>query len=255
MQYIERRNVIMELITKDGFVRVSDLAKKFDVGDFTIRRDLKYLVQNFGIQLAYGGAIANDSQMHKSISETKIAEKRTQNLEQKRLIAKKAAGLIEDGDTIALNEGSTVELILDYIENLNSLNLITLSLNVAMKASTKPFINVYMPGGKLRNESGAFYGSDAETFLEKFSVDKVFFGVVAVGIKSGVTHPVLEEVNVNRILAKISRKIILVADSSKFDKISLVKMVPLEDFDTFVVDDDLPEAYRKYAELNNIDVI
>lgn len=255
MEYIDRRKEILELIMRNGSAKVSDLAQKFDVGEVTIRRDLKYLVQNYGIQLTYGGAIANDTQIHKSILETELSQKRTQNLEAKRLIAKKAASLIEDGDTIALNAGSTVELILDYLDNFRSLNLITLSLNVAMKASTKPFIDVYMPGGKLRSVSGAFYGSDAEAFLEKFSVDKAFLGVVAVCVKSGVTHPVLEEVNVNKVLAQISRKNYLVADSTKYDKMSLIKMMDLDGFDAFVVDDGFPETYRNYAEMNNIKII
>ena len=255
MIYIDRRKEILEIIMKKGSAQVNELAQKFDVGEVTIRRDLKYLVQHYGIQLTYGGAIANDTQGYKSIAETEISKKRTQNLEAKKIIAKKAASLIEDGDTIALNAGSTVELIIDYLDDFNSLNLITLSLNVAMKAAKKPFIDVYMPGGKLRSVSGAFYGSDTEAFLEKFSVDKVFFGVVAACLQNGVTHPVLEEVNVNRVLAHISRKCYLVTDSSKFDKTSLIKMIDLDAFDAFVVDEEFPDTYKNFAELNNIKVI
>lgn len=75
-----------------------------------------------------------------------IYKKRTQNIEEKRFIAEKGAKLIENGDTIALNAGSTVELILDYLEDIHDVNLITLSLNVALKASAIPGITVYMPG-------------------------------------------------------------------------------------------------------------
>ncbi len=255
MLYIDRRKEILETIMKNGSAQVSELAQKYDVGEVTIRRDLKYLKQNYNVKLTYGGAIANDNQIFKSIMEIELSKKRTQNLEAKRIIAKKAAELIEEGDTIALNAGSTVELILDYIDNFQSINLITLSLNIAIKASTKPFINVYMPGGKLRSLSGSFYGSDAEAFLEKFSVDKLFYGVVAVCLKSGVTHPSIDEVNVNRVLTQISRKKYLVTDSSKFDKISLVKMTDLDIFDAFIVDDDFPEVYRNIAKLHNIEVI
>ncbi|PKM50414.1 MAG: DeoR/GlpR transcriptional regulator [Firmicutes bacterium HGW-Firmicutes-7] len=255
MIYIDRRKEILDLIMRNGSVKVIELSQKYDVGEVTIRRDLKYLAQNYGIQLTYGGALAGDIGGYKSIIETDLTKKRTLNLEAKKIIARKAASLIEDGDTIALNAGSTVELIIDYLEDFKSLNVITLSLNVAAKASAKPFIDVYMPGGKLRSVSGAFYGSDAEAFLEKFSVDKAFFGVVAACVKNGITHPVLEEVHINKVLSQISRNNYLVADSSKFDKVSLIKMMDLDAFDIFITDDELQEVYKSYAELNDIKII
>ena len=255
MLYIDRRKEILATITTHGSVKVADLAKAYDLSEATIRRDLKYLAEHYGVEMTYGGAFLNDSRNYNHITEMNIYTKRTQNLEQKKIIAQKSAQLIHDGDTIALNSGSTVELILDYLQDITHLNVITLSLTVGAKAARFPFIDVYMPGGKLRSVSGAFYGKDSEEFLKKFSVDKAFFGVVAVGLKSGITHPVLEEVNSNRVLLEISNKKYLVSDTSKFDKVSLVKMADLEEFDGFVVDDDLPEKYRTYADINNIRII
>lgn len=253
--YIDRRKEIFKSIMKDGSVKVSELAQKYSVGEVTIRRDLKYLAQNYGIQLTYGGALSGNNSEYKSIIETDLIKKRTLNLEAKKVIAKKAAELVEDGDTIAFNAGSTVELIIDYLEDFKSLNVITLSLNIAAKASVKPFIDVYMPGGKLRSVSGAFYGPDAESFLEKFNVDKAFFGVVAACVKNGITHPVLEEVHINQLLSKISTRKYLVADSSKYDNVSLVKMMELDAFDAFITDGKLQEVYNNYADLNNIKII
>jgi DeoR family transcriptional regulator of aga operon len=231
MLYIDRRKEILELILKNGSAKVSELAQKYGVGDVTIRRDLKYLAQNYDIELTYGGALANNNIVYKSIMDV-LATRRTQNLDAKRIVAKKAAGLISDGDTIALNSGSTAELVLDYLgDGIRSLNLITLSLSIAAKASTKPFIDIYLPGGQLRSFSNSFYGTDAEAFLEKFSVNKAFFGVLAVSLKDGVTHPILEDANVNRALSKIASKRYLLTDSSKFDKVSLVKMIDLDAFE------------------------
>lgn len=114
----------------------------------TIRRDLKYLAEEYGIELTYGGAYAKESLASQTTVEMNIAQKKLQNLDEKRIIAQKAARLIKDGDTIALNSGSTVELVLDYLEDMKSLNVITLSLNVALKASTVKGVNVFMPGGR-----------------------------------------------------------------------------------------------------------
>lgn len=255
MLYVDRRKEILDIIRSGGSAKVADLAKKFSIGEATIRRDLKYLAENYDIQLTYGGAFAKDDNQYNPITEYNIQTKKQQNLEEKKAIAKKAASLIKDGETIALNSGSTVELILDYLEGITHLNIITLSLNVAVKASTIPYVDVYMPGGKLRSYSGAFYGKESEDFLRKFSIDKAFFGVVAISIKDGVTHPVFEEVSSNRILFDISREKYLVADSSKMDKASLVKMANLEEFDGFVVDEHVNEKYIKFADINEIEII
>ena len=177
MLHVERRKEILNKILKEGSVKADALAKKYEVGVPTIRRDLKYLAEEYGIELTYGGAYAKESLASQTTVEMNIAQKKLQNLDEKRIIAQKAARLIKDGDTIALNSGSTVELVLDYLEDMKSLNVITLSLNVALKASTVKGVNVFMPGGRLRSISGAFYGKDADDFLRKFNIDKAFMGV------------------------------------------------------------------------------
>lgn len=255
MLHVERRKEILNKILKEGSVKADALAKKYEVGVPTIRRDLKYLAEEYGIELTYGGAYAKESLASQTTVEMNIAQKKLQNLDEKRIIAQKAARLIKDGDTIALNSGSTVEPVLDYLEDMKSLNVITLSLNVALKASTVKGVNVFMPGGRLRSISGAFYGKDADDFLRKFNIDKAFMGVLAVSIPKGVTHSSLEEIEVNQTLAEISQKCYLMADYTKFDKISLAKMFDLNICEAFVVDGKEPEIYREYARNNGIDIL
>ncbi|MEG1433175.1 MULTISPECIES: DeoR/GlpR family DNA-binding transcription regulator [Eubacterium] len=255
MHYLERRKDILNLIMQEGSVKAEELAKRYAVGVPTIRRDLKYLAEEYGIEIAYGGAYRKESLANQHVVELNITQKRMHHLEDKRFIAKKAAAIVEDGDTIALNAGSSVELVLDYLEGINAVNIVTLSLNVALRASTIPGATIYMPGGKLRNYSGAFYGSETESFLKRFNIDKAFLGVVAVSINKGVTHPSLEEVKTNQILADISRECYLLADHSKFDKTSLIKMYDLSQFHGFILDEATPEIYREYARNNDIIII
>lgn len=252
---INRRKDILNIIFKLGSVKVTALAEQYEVNEATIRRDLKYLSENNNIKLAYGGAYIEESKACYSIAEVHLANKRLQNFEEKQMIARKAAKLIKDGETIALNAGSTVEYILDYLENITRLNIITLCVHVAVKAANIPYISVYMPGGKIRNSSGAFCGSDSENFLRKFSVDKCFLGVAAVNLKKGVMHPVLEEIANNRILLDIAEQAYMVSDSSKLDCVSLASMAELEEFNGFIVDDKFPDVYREFAKLNNIQII
>lgn len=255
MLHIERRKEILNLIMSQGSVKVASLSEKYSVGEATIRRDLKYLAKEYEVELTYGGAFAKEKTLYQRTSEIDIYKKRTQNVEEKRMIAEKAAKLIENGDTIALNGGSTVELVLDFIDNIKDLNLITLSLNVALRASSIPGITVYLPGGKLRNFSGAFYGKESNEFLKSFNIDKAFMGVMAVSIDKGVTHGAFEEVEINQTIYEISRKCYMLADYSKFDKVAMAKMADLTVFDGFIFDDKTPETYLEYGKNNNIEII
>ncbi|MBU2702576.1 DeoR/GlpR family transcriptional regulator of sugar metabolism [Sporomusaceae bacterium BoRhaA] len=252
---IQRRNDIVNLIFKLGSVKVTDLAEKYGVNEATIRRDLKYLSQNHKITLTYGGAFIEKNTTCYSIVEINLANKRMMHFDEKQVIARKAAALIKDGETIALNAGSTVEYILDYLENITQLNVVTLCLHVAAKAARLPYVTVYMPGGKLRNSSGVFYGNGTEKFLKKFSVDKCFFGVAAINLKKGIMHPVLEEIENNRIMLDISEQKYLVADYSKYDCVSLASLTDLEEFTGFIVDDKFPDVYKEFAKLNDIQII
>jgi DeoR/GlpR family transcriptional regulator of sugar metabolism len=252
---INRRKDILNLIFKLGSVKVTALAQQYEVNEATIRRDLKYLSESNNIKLAYGGAYMEEGKTCYSIAEVHLANKRMQNFEEKQVIARKAAMLIKDGETIALNAGSTVEYILDYLENITSLNIVTLCVHVAVKAASLPYVSVYMPGGKMRNSSGVFCGGDSEEFLRKFSVDKCFLGVAAVNLKKGVMHPVFEEIANNRVLLDIAEQKYMLSDSSKLDCVSLASMAELEEFNGFIVDNKFPDVYREFAELNNIEII
>jgi len=252
---LERRKEILDQIYKKGVVKTIDLARHFDVNIATIRRDLKILAREHpSIQISYGGASLRNGQTYQK--EQPMTEKMTQNVHLKMRIAQKAARLIEDGDIIALNCGSTVSLILDYLDpGISKLTVITLGFNIAEKAVRLPFVELIMPGGTYRHASQVFWGRNAEMFLEDLVIDKGFFGAVAVDRVHGWTHSVLSEVEMNRIMFKNSRKRFLVADSSKYDKISLSKVGDLDDFDAWVVDDNLPGQYLEYAETNGIQII
>lgn len=252
---IERRKEIMDILIKQGSVKADELAQRYQVGVPTIRRDLKYLSKEYRVNLMYGGAYVDEPSSYQTAEEFSITQKRQAHLPEKRIIAQKAARLIHAGDTIALNSGSTVELILDYVDDTIPINVVTLSLNVAAKARTLSHATVYMPGGKMRNISGAFIGSFTNDFLRNFNIDKAFMGVLAVSLKKGVTHSSLEECITNQTLAEVSDACYLVADYSKFDKVSMANMFDLDMFDAFITDDKMPDRYKEYARANDITVI
>ncbi|MGL4606535.1 MAG: DeoR/GlpR family DNA-binding transcription regulator [Eubacteriaceae bacterium] len=255
MLHVERRKEILNKILNEGSVKVLELSQQYGVGEATIRRDLKYLSEEYGVELTYGGAFIKGKMNYQIAAESNIFKRKTQAIREKKIIAEKAAKLINDGDIIALNAGSSVELILDYLEEIKDLSLITLSINTALRASAIPGITVYMPGGKLRSFSGAFYGKCADEFLRNFNIDKAFMGVMAVSLQKGITHGAYEEIDTNQTLYEISRKCYLIADYSKYDKVSLAKMADLNTFHGIVFDDKTPEIYKEYCRNNGIQII
>ena len=254
MLYIERREKILEMLRKSGNVKVSDLVDIFHVDATNIRRDLKALADNEKVKTVYGGAYYINEMSQWPIEDNPDV-KRTINIEKKQIVAQKAAKEIKNGDTIILNNGVTAELILDYLPEMKSLNLITQSLIIAQKAVEKQFIDVYLPGGKYRKKSGMFYGDFAIDAIKKFRASKIFLGILGVSIHDGVTHPAIEEVPVMQALLEISHKKYLIADTTKYGKAFLGKIAGLSEFDTLIVDEELPEIYYKYAEEHGIRII
>jgi len=255
MLTIERRKSILDKLYREGSVKVNELAALYGVGGETIRRDLKALAADWDISVVYGGAYLKNRGNVGSVQEENIIHKRKENYEAKQIIAKKAADLVVPGDIIAINSGSTVEYILDYLGGKTPLSILTLNVNQAAKAAMLPGMEVYLPGGKVRSSSGMTIGPDAGDFIRNLTINKCFFGISAVSLSRGITHPVMEEVPNNRALLSVSEKVYVVADSSKCDKLSLYSMAKLDEVDAFIVDDQFPESYRKYMALNGIEVI
>lgn len=253
MLAIERRQDILELLNEFGSVKVIDLAQRYDVGKETIRRDLKALAEERDISVVYGGAHLYSSSAVQIQEETFIS-KREQNYEAKREIARRAAEYISPGDVIALNSGSTVECLLDYLQDKTPLSLVTLNVNIAARAATIPGIQVYLPGGQVRNKSGMVIGADSEDFIEKFTISKCFFGVSAISLKRGITHPSMEEVPANRALMAASEQVYLLADSSKFDKHSLYTLASFEEL-TALFSNDIPSNYEKYLRSLGVELL
>jgi DeoR family transcriptional regulator of aga operon len=252
---IERRQRILELLQTDGVVNGAALAELFGVNVATVRRDLKYLAEHHDVTVTYGGAsMVSDPQPVQG--EQNLREKEVTDLEAKRLIAQKAAALVGDGESIALNAGSTARLILDYLPaNLTSLTVVTLGLNIATAAAALPYVQLFVPGGYYRAASQALVGPTAERALGEIHVDRAFLGASAVDMAAGWTHPAYVEAATNQMLMKIARKRYLVCDSSKFDRVAFARVCGLGEFDAFIVDQNFPPHYAEWARANEVEII
>jgi len=242
---------IVNVVNRDGKARVEDLAAQFDVSSVTIRSDLSFLEKNGYVVRSHGAAIPNTG----VIAELTVHEKRRQNAGIKSLIGQAAAKLIESGDTVILDSGTTTREIATSLKSLEDVVVMTNGLDVAMELASAPGIEVLMSGGVLRKNALSFSGSQAEHSLKNYRFDKVFLGVDGFDLRAGITTHNEQEASLNRLMCEISEQIIAVADSSKFGKRSCHMIREFGNIDILVTDSDIPEDYVQGLREMKVDVI
>jgi DeoR family transcriptional regulator of aga operon len=208
----ERRRRICDLLREHGRVTVDDLSKRFDTSVVTIRLDLAALEAAGALTRTRGGALAR-----REDDDLPIVIKQTLHHAEKMRIAKAAAALINDGETIVLDSGTTTAEIARQIRTLGlkSINVITNALNIAMLLSDVPAVRLIMLGGVLRQESNSLSGHMAEAAITHLRADRLFLGVDGLDPEIGLMTPHLAEAQLNAKMIQISRQVIAVTDSSK----------------------------------------
>jgi len=248
MLNLERRTKILELLEKQGQVSVVDLSRRFKTSEVTIRNDLKDLHQRGLVQRAHGGAV----KIEKVSVDPSLKIKAELHAEDKRRIGAAAAALVNDGESIILDSGTTTQQIARQIKDKKDLKVITNGLNIAMELFDAEDIQLILLGGVIRQNSLSAVGHFAEDILGQLSADKLFLAVDACDVEFGLSTPNVEESQVNQAMARIARETILVADSSKFGKRSLSRIVPLSAIDVIITDRGLPAETQ--AELRSREI-
>ena len=236
MLNLERHSKILELIEESGKVEVGDLSRLFSTSEVTIRNDLKELHKQGLIRRAHGGAVRKETVN----VDASLQVKTSLHAEEKRRIGVAAAVLIQDGDSIILDSGSTTQQIAKEIKNRKDLTVITNGINIAMELLGATGVRLILLGGMVRQNSYSAVGHFAEDMLRQLSADKLFLAVDAFDLDFGLSTPNPEESKVNQGMVEIATETILVADSSKFGKRSLSRIVPLSNIDIIITDSSLP---------------
>ena len=248
---VQRRVIILNQLEAEGQVDVISLSKTLEVSEETIRNDLKRLEQKNALIRARGGAIKID----RVGIDFALSAKNKQNYEQKRRIGKAAAELVEEGDTIILDSGTTTMEITKNLANITELTVITNALNIASQLAEHPRANIIIPGGFLRKNSLSLIGATAEESFKNYFCDKLFLAVDGFSAAYGLSTPNVEEAHLNRVMMAISKQVIVVADSSKFHKRSFAFIAPISDIDILVTDSGIPTDDQKKLESAGIKII
>lgn len=248
---LQRRVIILEELEKKGQVDVSSLSKALKVSEVTIRNDLRRLEQKNALIRARGGAIKID----RVGMDFTISDKNKQNFVQKKRIGKAAANLIEPGDTIILDSGTTTMEIAKNLGTVGELTVITNAMNIANQLAEHARVNVIIPGGSLRKNSLSLIGPTAEESFKNYFCDKLFLAVDGLSVTHGLSTPNVEEAHLNRVMIAISKQVIVVADSTKFHKRSFAFIANTNDIDVLVTDEGIPEEDQKKLENAGIKVV
>jgi DeoR/GlpR family transcriptional regulator of sugar metabolism len=180
-----RRRKILDWLREEGSARVRDLSAALGVSEATIRQDLEKLEADGEVIRQHGGAFLRD--MPKQVETLSLQH--VENMEKKRKIGVKAASLVEEGDTIILDAGSTTTEIAHNLLHLSSLTVITNALNIALMLGAVPSCAVHLPGGQFKAPTLSVSGDKAAEYFEDVLAGKLFLATAGVAIDSGLTYP------------------------------------------------------------------
>ncbi|MEN2767160.1 DeoR/GlpR family DNA-binding transcription regulator [Ornithinibacillus xuwenensis] len=239
MQPSERRNWVLEKIQVEGKVEIDQLATELDVSPMTIRRDLDQLEEEGHVIRIHGGAVGAKP----LITETPFLTKESRYIEQKRFIANKALSLVQEGQTILLDSGTTTLELAKLLKGKSNLTIITNDIKIAAELVDSK-LKVIVTGGELQNDVGALFGPQTHSFLKQIHVDLFFLGAHAIDMEAGITSPAFEKSLVKQLMIRAAESTWLIADSSKINERAFSKVCDLKDLTGFITDDNLSDKAR-----------
>lgn len=247
----ERRQHILSLIQSEGRVLVGELSRSLGISELTVRKDLEYLQSKGLVQRTHGGALRIQSS---ALFDPTLQEKQKQHSREKQRIAAAAAAMVEEGQCVMLDSGTTTTAVACALRSFAQLTVITNAVNIAAELASTD-LEVILVGGSLRKNSFSLVGPLAEDVLQEMYADIVFLGVDGFDPEVGITTPNFLESRVNRAMVKAARRVVTVCDSTKFKRRSLSRIVPPSEIHCVITDRDLPSEIEAALKTQNIEVV
>jgi DeoR family transcriptional regulator of aga operon len=246
----ERRQKIKEILTVKKRILVNEMSGEFNVSPVTIRKDLEILEKRGILTRVHGGAIIN----HSSVQDLALTEKERIHTNEKRRIAELAESLINPGDTIILDSGSTTTQLARLLKFKKDITVITNAVNIASELAASE-LTVILTGGILREKSFSLVGPIAEDSLRSITADILFLGVDGIDFKYGMTTPNFLEARVNKMMIQMAEQVIVLADSSKFGRRSTGVIDNLQQVDKIITDSNISPSDRQKLKALEIQVL
>ena len=250
MYVIERRQMLLENARRTGRVDVAQTSKELGLAPETIRRDLKDLERQGLLRRVYGGAVA----VERLSFESALAVRSTRHQAQKNKIAAAAVTYVKSAESVYLDEGYLPSLVGEHLPPDRPLTVVTPSLATAKALVERPELTVLIVGGRVRAKTLGAVDHWAVSMLETLVLDLAFIGGNGISLERGVTVPDSAVAAVKTMAMRVSRRRILIADSSKYGVDSFVQFARMKDFERFITDDGLPAEQAVHLHEHGIDV-
>ncbi|MBM7702167.1 DeoR/GlpR family DNA-binding transcription regulator [Metabacillus iocasae] len=236
----ERHQLILNLIKEKEVVKVQELLEITGASESTIRRDLSQLEDEKLLKRVHGGASSTNNKLH----ELSMNEKSIKNIHEKKQIAQYAASLINEGDCVFLDAGTTTFEMIPFLKG-KDIVVVTNGLP-HLTALLDQDVTLYLVGGAVKHKTGAFIGQGALLSLQQYRFDKCFIGANGVHPQYGYTTPDPEEASIKQNAIHLSQQAFVLADSSKHLETSFAKVANLQDamLITNELDDELMRQYE-----------
>lgn len=245
---LERQKGLLEYLKENNASTVSDLAVHFKVHEATIRRDLTMLEKKGLMKRTHGGVMLEE-EVH---SEPSFQVRESVQYAEKERIGNLAAELIEDGDNIILDSGTTTLHIAKSIKRKRNLTVVTNDINIAATLRFPKSIKVIVTGGVLFHESYMLNGMITDETLSTVNIQKAFIGTPAFHHEKGLTHFDENLVSAKRGMIRAAKRIIVTADHTKIGRVSIHSVADIHKIDDLVIGKELEEADIK--RLQNTDI-
>ena len=246
----QRRALILDEVRRRGGVRVNELTRRLNVSDMTVRRDLDALARQGVVEKVHGGAVPV---VETSTHEPGFEAKSALELGAKEEIARTAARMVAPGTAIALSGGTTTFALAARLLDVPDLTVVTNSVRVAdvFHAARRPGSGEARPGaatvvltGGVRTPSDALVGPVADQAIRSLHFDVLFLGVHGISVEAGLSTPNLAEAETNRRLVRSARRVVVLADHTKWGTVGLSSFARLDEVDTLVTDAGLSAQTR-----------
>lgn len=244
-----RLSEIQKFIERKGVATMQEICREFDIALSTARKDISDIAKEGGIQKIYGGAKA-ESQAN--ISGFLTYERRANiDKQEKMLVAKQAAALVHDGDSIFLDSGTTTAKMIDFLAN-KRVTVFTSNVEILINSIKYENIELYFLGGKLNKTSFSTQQFWSMDHLHDFNINKAFMAASGYSINGGVTHASPWEYETKRFAVEKAAETYILITDNKIDKKTLVKYADAEEIKNVVTNKDVSKLYHEFFTKNHI---
>ncbi len=247
----QRQKQILELLEVNGRVHTAELVKLLGVSSETIRKDLELLDSQGKLTRVHGGAVPLDEDPAKVSAASgyvSLKIRNTQNMEQKAAIASRALEMVKEGQSVALDYGSTSQMMAMALrDHFSRLTVITYSIQNALILADNPGITVILLGGILSRDELTLV-DEFSTILDNFHIDIMFMSVSGVDPEVGLTDQRLSEMRIQNRMHRLAGRTVVLADSSKFGRAGLLKICSVQDVDAIITDSGAAPVMRQHLQ-------